>query len=1452
MKSTDNCTWRLSSIALFVNRLDSEESVLPYEYNTYKHSDENHLTCNGPPMEIPGEHTDKLSVTYTYSVRFEENKSIKWASRWDYILESMPHTNIQWFSIMTSFVIVLFLSGMVAMILLRTLHRDIIRYNQTNFSEEVREDFGWKLVHGDVFRPPRNRMLLSAFLGQGTQVLIMTFITLFLACFGFLSPAHRGALMTCAVVLWVLLGTPAGYVSARMYKTFKGVNWKTNFLLTALLCPGVVFVDLFFMNLILWVEGSSAAISFGTLIGILAMWFGISVPLTFLGAYFGSKKKFKHPVRTNQIPRHIPQQNFFTRPLFGIIIGGILPFGCILIQLFFILNSIWSHQMYFMFGFLFLVFIILLITCSEATVLLCYFHLCAEDYHWCWRAFFTSSFTAVYLFIYAVHYFFAKLQIVGIASSILYFGYTMVMVLIFFLFTENGGTFFQFFLITSSSPAHFGFNLHLWIHMPGAVGMSRTESSLLRLSVCLTPESADLAAYQNSVRVDGALCFGDLQRSNGVSHLLQVAASSPAAHPLCSAREPGDFLFDNHQNYCQINLRPHGLGNPTNHLALFLLCPPHCHFEILFIHRGLRHMPLFQQGHQDGSPIPFIISCIGTAQSPLFLSCKKMHCNHFRKDPIKTNQYMKPCPWAESLRLLARVTVLIYEFDWGVKGFLFLLGQEGKAHPFCAPEAIKWHFSLPVEFEVDIPSSLNWTGVGEETEKYLLLLLTPTFHFSPLLPRAPRFLQICQLWVREGTGQRGKGREGEWDRWRQGPAGKRELKGFRESHRWKRHMGVPGGRKMFSLPYLLPTWRSCHLSMIPRTQKRFLMSISLFIGSVSFVNFWPLPVTFLFFFLEILFDPKGLFGNPHTPTPEQQKLTRCSSGETDKGPKWIALVALRNLEPNTFLGENFSQNPQVCALRDTLLRENSSSYLFHIFLYLVARRMCARPCLKWYGLASPGLGAVHGKQHCSCLCTVHGSSFAFELASRRNGRIMGRDGLAFGPTLCAGFCSRQVWVAVFFWGLFLAEELLQHILDFLLDGLVHVAIDVRVDAALQEEKPDDDAPGQRRVAGAVSATGRETLRDVHGLDVILTEIDGFFAKLHVIFTQVDVALAFLHEALVCLQAALFLALRAAFPGHRAAFSDPLAALGGRAPRTALHAPFLGLHVALLDLDLTSMLATERILPLSLFILILHTVLGANLQAVALDVVQQSVLPPGRTEHHGVAGNHDHQRNDDEGHHAENGVAGAGPPDHGAEGIALVKGSLAPAVERGCALQDGHDPGAVEEHVPPARGHLGGVGEGVDDGQVAIHGHHHDGVDTGKGEQVSEAHQGGTEVAVEGPEERHGSGHHPGGHERNLQQVSDEEVKDEAVGDLQQLRLALQHERQHYVADEGGGEEDEQHARADDAVSQADGHFGKGHARVAAVALAGAVGAGGRHGGGGRAARAVASACAGAGRNTRGR
>jgi transmembrane 9 superfamily protein 2/4 len=132
------------------------------------------------PLAVPANPPDgsKVDITYSYTVTFKEDNNVKWSSRWDYILESMPHTNIQWFSILNSLVIVLFLSGMVAMILLRTLHKDIARYNQIDSGEDAQEEFGWKLVHGDVFRPPRKGMLLSVFLGSGAQILCMTAITL--------------------------------------------------------------------------------------------------------------------------------------------------------------------------------------------------------------------------------------------------------------------------------------------------------------------------------------------------------------------------------------------------------------------------------------------------------------------------------------------------------------------------------------------------------------------------------------------------------------------------------------------------------------------------------------------------------------------------------------------------------------------------------------------------------------------------------------------------------------------------------------------------------------------------------------------------------------------------------------------------------------------------------------------------------------------------------------------------------------------------------------------------------------------------------------------------------------------------------------------------------------------------------------------------------------------------
>ena len=92
--------------------------------------------------------------------------------------------------------------------------------------------------------------------------------------------------------------------------------------------PGIFFGIFLILNLFIWGQKSSGAVPFTTLLAVLCLWFGISVPLVFLGAYFGFKKSnIELPVRTNQIPRQIPAQPWFIHPGFTTLVGGVLPFG---------------------------------------------------------------------------------------------------------------------------------------------------------------------------------------------------------------------------------------------------------------------------------------------------------------------------------------------------------------------------------------------------------------------------------------------------------------------------------------------------------------------------------------------------------------------------------------------------------------------------------------------------------------------------------------------------------------------------------------------------------------------------------------------------------------------------------------------------------------------------------------------------------------------------------------------------------------------------------------------------------------------------------------------------------------------------------------------------------------------------------------------------------------------
>ena len=351
------------------------------------------------------------------------------------------------FSIINSIMIVLFLSGMVAVIMLRILHRDLTRYNNEQLSEEEqKEETGWKLIHGDVFRPPQYGGWLAILVGTGTQVFAMTLITLVFAALGFLSPANRGGLMSALLFLFVLMGVFAGYHSTRIYKMFGLTEWKRNTLITSLFFPGIVFGVFFILNLFVWAQKSSGAVPFGTLVALLVLWLGISVPLVYLGSYVAFRKPaIEHPVKINNLCRLLPPdaaQSWYTSPQLSILLGGILPFAAVFIEIFFIMSSIWLNQFYYVFGFLFIVFVILIITCAEITIVLCYFQLCNEDYHWWWRSFLTpgSSRPVPLPLLHSLLLHQAQHTEVRV-RSLLFFGYMSLVCMAFFLLTGTIGYF---------------------------------------------------------------------------------------------------------------------------------------------------------------------------------------------------------------------------------------------------------------------------------------------------------------------------------------------------------------------------------------------------------------------------------------------------------------------------------------------------------------------------------------------------------------------------------------------------------------------------------------------------------------------------------------------------------------------------------------------------------------------------------------------------------------------------------------------------------------------------------------------------------------------------------------------------------------------------------------------------------------------------------------------------
>ncbi|GLT32849.1 hypothetical protein SLA2020_074850 [Shorea laevis] len=413
---------------------DNKQLLFTNKYFVIKYNGDKiihvNLTNESPKPLVEGRVLDM-----TYSVKWIPT-NVSFARRFDVYLDyPFFEHQIHWFSVFNSFMMVIFLTGLVSMILMRTLRNDYAKYAREDddletLERDVTEESGWKLVHGDVFRPPRNLALLSAVVGTGAQLAMLILLVIVFAIVGTLY-IGRGAIVTTFIVCYAFTSFISGYVSGGMYSRHGGKNWIKAMILTASLFPFMCFGIGFILNTIAIFYGSLAAIPFGTMVVVFVIWAFISFPLALLGTVIGRNWSGapNNPCRVKTIPRPIPEKKWYLKPSVISLMGGLLPFGSIFIEMYFVFTSFWNYKVYYVYGFMLLVFIILIIVTICVTIVGTYFLLNAENYHWQWTSFFSAASTAFYVYLYSIYYYHVKTKMSGFFQTSFYFGYTLMLCL---------------------------------------------------------------------------------------------------------------------------------------------------------------------------------------------------------------------------------------------------------------------------------------------------------------------------------------------------------------------------------------------------------------------------------------------------------------------------------------------------------------------------------------------------------------------------------------------------------------------------------------------------------------------------------------------------------------------------------------------------------------------------------------------------------------------------------------------------------------------------------------------------------------------------------------------------------------------------------------------------------------------------------------------------------------
>ena len=368
-------------------------------------------------------------IAFTYDVVFiKSNKTF--SSRYDNYLSFGGNKKYHWGSLIISNILIFLFTLIIFFILSRTVKKDLDKYNQniTIGENVILDEHGWKQIASDVFRPPIHIKTLSAFIGTGFEIFCLIIISLILYLIGLIKPEIRINMLDTIFICFFVFSVISGYISTFIYRNNGGKQWLKNIIVTALLCPLIALMVLGLVRLLLTFERSNAGLKISHIALLCFLWLFVSSPLVFVGGLLALiKNNIKYPCKINALPTAIGPKPWYLHLQYISWIIGIIPFFTFFIEFVYLLNSLWSFNVYFLASYFSLALMMSIILTSEISIIFVFVNLCWGDHKWWWKSFFVSASPALYVFIYSVIYFFKNMELTRFSAIVIYF---LIMILI--------------------------------------------------------------------------------------------------------------------------------------------------------------------------------------------------------------------------------------------------------------------------------------------------------------------------------------------------------------------------------------------------------------------------------------------------------------------------------------------------------------------------------------------------------------------------------------------------------------------------------------------------------------------------------------------------------------------------------------------------------------------------------------------------------------------------------------------------------------------------------------------------------------------------------------------------------------------------------------------------------------------------------------------------------------